>query len=112
MKLSSWTMFVVSALVAPSAYADSHQIAQPSQASAIAVSTTRADGEVRKVDRDASKITLKHGEIKSLEMPPMTMVFPVKDKTLLDKVKAGDKVRFSVEKQGGTAIVTAIDVVK
>ena len=49
---------------------------------------------MRKVDKDAAKITLKHGEIKSLEMPPMTMVFNVKDKAMLDQLKAGDKVRF------------------
>ena len=49
------------------------------------------DGEVRKVDRDARKITLRHGEIKKLDMPAMSMVFRVKDADMLDKVKPGDK---------------------
>jgi Cu(I)/Ag(I) efflux system periplasmic protein CusF len=69
------------------------------------------DAEVRKVDRDAGKITLKHGEIKSLDMPPMTMVFQVKAPALLDKVKAGDKVRFAAERTaGGAFVVTEIEV--
>jgi Cu(I)/Ag(I) efflux system protein CusF len=69
----------------------------------------QTEGEVRKVDKAAGKITLKHGEIKNLDMPPMTMVFTAKDKALLDKVKAGDKVRFQAEKEGGTYLVTAIE---
>jgi Cu/Ag efflux protein CusF len=70
------------------------------------------EGEVRKVDKDAGKITLKHGELKTLEMPAMTMVFQVKEKSMLDKVKAGDKVRFSAEKVGGALTVTAIEPAK
>ena len=68
-----------------------------------------AEGEVRKIDKDAGKITLKHGEIRNLEMPPMTMVFQVSDKAMLDKVKAGDRVRFAAEKLGGQLTVTAIE---
>jgi len=68
-----------------------------------------ADGEVRKVDKDAKKITLKHGEIKNLDMPPMTMVFQVKDAAMLEAVKAGDKVRFSADKVGGAYTVTSIE---
>jgi Cu/Ag efflux protein CusF len=70
-----------------------------------------ADAEVRKVDKSRGKITLKHGEIANIDMPPMTMVFPVRDKALLDKVKAGDKVKFAAEKDGaGEIVVTAIEV--
>jgi len=67
------------------------------------------DGEVRKVDKSTNKITLKHGEIKSLDMPPMTMVFRVKDPALLDKVKAGDKVRFAIEGSSGDLTIIAIE---
>lgn len=68
-----------------------------------------ADGEVRKVDKAIGKITLKHGDIKSLDMPPMTMVFGVKDKSLLDNVKAGDKVKFTADKDAtGQLVVTTI----
>jgi len=66
------------------------------------------DGEVRKVDTEAKKVTIKHGEIKSLQMPGMTMVFQVKDPALLGKVKAGDKIRFTAEKTGGAFVVTDV----
>ena len=57
-----------------------------------------AEGEVRRVDKDGGKVTIKHGPIKTdtLDMDPMTMVFQVKDKALLDSIKAGDKVKFRV----------------
>jgi Cu(I)/Ag(I) efflux system protein CusF len=68
------------------------------------------DGEVRKIDKDAGKITLKHGEIKHMDMPPMTMVFAVKDKGLLEKVKTGDNVKFAATNEGGKLTVTDIQV--
>lgn len=77
-------------------------------ASALAQAAT-TEAEVRKVDKAAGKITLRHGEIRNLDMPPMTMVFTAKDPALLDKVKAGDKVRFTAENDGGTFVVTAIE---
>ena len=67
-----------------------------------------SEGEVRKVDKAAGKITLKHGAIKNLDMPPMTMVFQVADPKLLDKVQAGDKVRFVAESVGGKFTVTEL----
>ena len=70
------------------------------------------DGEVRKVDKENKKITLKHGEIKNLEMPGMTMVFQVKDPAMLDMVKPGDKVMFKAEKANGALVVTEIQPVK
>ena len=71
-----------------------------------------SDGEVRKVDKDAKKITIKHGPLANLDMPAMTMVFQVKDPALLDKVKAGDKVKFQAEKVGGGFAVTQIEPAK
>ncbi len=68
------------------------------------------DAEVRKVDREAGKITLQHGEIKNLDMPPMTMVFQVRDPALLKPLKAGDKVRFTADKLGGAYTVLSIEV--
>mgnify|MGYP001359802197 CR=1 FL=1 len=66
------------------------------------------NAEVRKVDKDAKKITLKHEAIKNLDMPGMTMVFQVKDAALLDKAQAGDKIRFKVISEGGAYVVTDI----
>ncbi len=68
-----------------------------------------ADAEVRKVDKDAKKVTLKHGPIKSLDMPPMTMVFQVRDEALLGKMAAGDKIKFSAEQQQGAYVVTGVE---
>ena len=82
---------------APGAFASAHD------------SATLAEGEVRKVDKEQGKVTLRHGEIKNLEMPPMTMVFRVKDAALLDKVKAGDRVRFAAEKIDGNFTVTRLE---
>lgn len=66
------------------------------------------DGEVRKVDKDSGKVTLKHGEIKNLDMPGMTMVFNVKDKAMLANVKTGDRVKFKVVKEDGKYMVVEL----
>ncbi|MBT2323920.1 copper-binding protein [Variovorax paradoxus] len=71
-----------------------------------------AEGEVRKIDKDSRKLTLKHGPLKKLDMPGMTMVFQVKDDTLLDKVQAGDKVRFQAEKIDGKFTITQIEAAR
>jgi Cu(I)/Ag(I) efflux system periplasmic protein CusF len=76
---------------------------------ASAAPSTMAKGEVRKIDKATRKITIKHGEITNLDMPPMTMVFQVRDPALLDMVKVGDKVQFSAETTaGGALVVTSI----
>ena len=67
------------------------------------------DGEVRRVDREGKKITLKHGPIREVDMPAMTMAFAVKDPAMLDRVKPGDQVRFRIEKIGETYTLTAIE---
>jgi uncharacterized cupredoxin-like copper-binding protein len=74
--------------------------------------TSMVDGEVKKVDKENQKITLKHGEIGNLGMPGMTMVFKAKDPSVLDRLQAGDKVRFAAEKAGGSLVVTQIEVVR
>jgi Cu/Ag efflux protein CusF len=67
----------------------------------VAVLAQPVEGEVRKVDKAQAKVTLKHAEIKSLDMPPMTMVFRVKDAKMLDGLTEGSKVRFVAEKIDG-----------
>jgi Cu/Ag efflux protein CusF len=67
-------------------------------------------GEVRRVNKEQNKITLRHGEIKALDMAPMTMVFEVRDPKLLEAVKPGDKVRFrAIKEPNGAFVVTAIE---
>lgn len=71
--------------------------------------TVLSDGEIRKVDKDAKKLTIRHGPIQNLDMPAMTMVFQVKEAALLDKVKVGDKVKFHAEKISGGFAVTHLE---
>lgn len=73
-----------------------------------AYSATLADGEIRKVDKAAKKLTIKHGPIQSLDMPAMTMVYRVKDPKMLEQVKAGDKIKFTAEMVGDAYTVTSI----
>ena len=78
----------------------------------VANAADMTEGEIRKVDLDNKKITIKHGAIKNLDMPGMTMVFQVKDPAMVDRVKPGDKVRFTAEKLNGAIVVTDIQVAK
>ena len=80
--------------------------------SAAPASAELTDGEVRKVDAEGRKLTLRHAEIRNLAMPGMTMVFQVADPALLDTLKVGDKVRFRAEKVNGALTVTRIEAVK
>lgn len=66
------------------------------------------DGEVKKIDREAGKITLRHGELKNLNMGAMTMVFRVREPAMLDQVKAGDKVKFAADRVGGAVTVVQL----
>lgn len=68
--------------------------------------------EIRKIDLENKKITLKHGEIKNLDMPGMTMVFAVKDPAMLDKLEAGDKVNFTADSVGGSITVISLEKAK
>lgn len=70
------------------------------------------DAEVKKVNKSAGKLTLKHGPLKNLGMPAMTMVFRVKDAVMLDQVKAGDKVKFFAEKINGAYTVVEFQSAK
>jgi Cu/Ag efflux protein CusF len=70
------------------------------------------DGEVRKVDKSSGKLTIRHGEIRNLEMPAMTMVFTAKDPAMLDGLKEGDKIKFTADKVDGVYTVIAVEVVK
>lgn len=74
--------------------------------------TEMADGEIKKVSKDTGKITIRHGELKNLGMPAMTMVFRAGQPAMLDQVKAGDKVRFVAEKVDGAMTVVKLENVK
>ena len=109
------TITIAALLVALATPALAQQKAEDHSAHHPAAAASAADmieGEIRKVDKEAKKLTIKHGEIKSLDMPPMTMVFQVKDASVLDKLKVGDKVRFVVQKSDMGFMVTDIQAAK
>ena len=70
------------------------------------------DGEIRKIDKETGKLTIKHGAIRNLDMPGMTMVFQAKDRALLDTVAVGDKIKFKAALQGEQIVVTEIQPAK
>ncbi|MBI2319296.1 MAG: copper-binding protein [Betaproteobacteria bacterium] len=74
-----------------------------------AAPSTLAEGEVRKVDKEAGKITIKHGPLRNLDMPAMTMVFRVKDPAMLEQIKPGDKIDFRAENVGGALTVAQLE---
>ena len=96
---------------APAAADDAH-MKKSADHSAMQSASEMSEGEVRKVDKEAGKLTLRHGEIKNLEMPPMTMVFRAQDPAMLDRVKPGDKVRFTAEQKAGALVITRIEPAK
>lgn len=79
------------------------------QSTTPSVASEWAEAEVRRVDKAAGKITLRHGEIKNLDMPPMTMVFEVAEKSLLDQVKVGERIRFQADNSSTGFVVTHIE---
>ncbi len=110
------TYIIATAALATTLTAEA-QTAAPSGAdrsaqSSASTAALQSEGEVRKVDKEQGKVTLKHGPIANLEMPGMTMVFKVADPKMLDSVKEGDKVKFSADKVNGAITVTAIQAVK
>jgi Cu(I)/Ag(I) efflux system protein CusF len=113
MNKSMRVVVAVIAVLAASAWAqkpaDDHSA---HHGAAKATTAPMAEGEVRKIDKAGKKITLKHGPIPNVDMPAMTMVFPVKDPALLDKAKPGQKVKFQAEMIDGVATVTQIEAPK
>lgn len=110
MKRAIAAAFFTAALYSPLALADSGHASKEHGAAAHA--GAMSEGEVRKVDKQAQKITIKHGPLANLDMPAMTMVFRVKEPAMLEQVKAGDRVRFQAEKAGGAFTVTRIEPAK
>jgi Cu(I)/Ag(I) efflux system protein CusF len=85
--------------------------AQSTQASA-STRQSMSSGEVKKVDKSAGKLTIKHGPLENLGMDAMTMVFRVKEPVTLDQVNVGDKIRFVAEEPNGQLTVTKLEKVQ
>ena len=87
---------------------EGHHPTTPASATAQAEQWT--EGEIKKIDLKTGKVTLKHGYIPNVDMPPMTMVFGISDKQMLNRFKVGDKVRFKVVDEKGQLVVTEMVV--
>ena len=110
--IKSFTLGILAAVTFHAALAADEPMSVTASASMSGTSSDMTEGEIKKIDKSTNKITLKHGDIKNLDMPGMTMVFKVKDPTVLDTLKAGDKVRFRAEKADGAITVTEIQIAK
>jgi Cu/Ag efflux protein CusF len=73
---------------------------------------TLSEGTVKKIDAPTQRVMLAHGPIANLGMPPMTMMFKVKEPAMLKQIKDGDKVRFRVEDVGGDYTIVRIEAAK
>ncbi len=71
-----------------------------------------SEGEIRRLESESGKLTIRHGEIRNLDMPPMTMVFTARDKALLAGLKVGDRIRFVASNEGGRYLITEIQLVQ
>lgn len=114
--LSTTALIVLAAAAPASAIAqmghDHSTMAKP-PGSMPSSASAQAEGEVRRVDRAAGTVTLAHGPLTALNMPPMTMTFIAKRPALLAEVKAGDRVRFTPEMgKDGALVVSALEVVR
>jgi Cu(I)/Ag(I) efflux system periplasmic protein CusF len=106
--LSTLTLAAIIGLAStqPALANDEHHPSATAQASESTAAMSQ--GEIKKIDKDAGKITIKHGPLANLDMPPMTMVFRVKEPSMLDQVKPGDKIAFIAEKINGAITVTTL----
>lgn len=102
----------VVAIMASPAWADKNHNHGSAPAATATEAAAFAEGEVKKVDKSAGKVTIKHGPLASLDMPAMTMVFRVKDPAMLDQLKAGDNIRFRADKVEGAYTVTEYQAAK
>ena len=76
-------------------------------AAAVQTTTYQGVGVVKATDVKRPSIEIDHQEIKGL-MPAMTMEFYVKDKSLLDGLKPGDRIEFTIENGVGGIKITSI----
>ncbi len=75
-----------------------------------ATESIAATGTVKSIDAAGGKLVIDHDPIPALKWPKMVMDFRLADKTLVDKIKAGDKVNFTLAPgEKGSYTVTAIE---
>jgi Cu(I)/Ag(I) efflux system periplasmic protein CusF len=73
-----------------------------------AATTHKGVGVVKDINAAKGVVTLAHEPIKSLNWPAMTMDFKVKDKSVMDKIKPGDKVEFTLVQTDKEYLITGM----
>ena len=103
---------ILTAAIALGASAFAQSMSMPAATPQASVADEYTDAQIRKIDKPTGMVTLKHGEIKNLGMPPMAMAFEAKDRKVLDKFKVGDKVRFRAVYESGKYFLRDIEPAK
>lgn len=86
---------------------DAQEQAAPATTS---VTAAMSEGEIRRINKETGKVTIKHGPLKNLNMPAMTMLFLIEPPTMIDQIKEGDKIKFVADKVGGEFVVKSLQV--
>lgn len=87
---------------------DMKGMAKPNAQASTTAASEFSEGEIRTLYKDEGQVTIKHGEIKNLHMSAMTMMFAVKEKSMLAKLQVGDKVKFKAIEKSGALLITEI----
>lgn len=106
------TSAALAAIVAAPAFAgdDMAGMNTSTKASVMKVSSNAlTEAEVKKVDAATGMVTLKHGALENVGMPPMTMAFKAKDAAMVKQVHEGDKVKVRVENVDGTLTIVKLE---
>lgn len=110
---SKLTLTLAIAAAVPAAFAQDHSHAGHGahaghDSHVVPATAELVEAEVKKVDKDSGKITLRHGAIKNLNMGAMTMAFRAGDAAMLEQVKTGDKVKFTAERVNGAFTIVQL----
>ena len=107
--LTTFALLATVVIAVPAFAANAHDSRHDADAATTAVKPALSAGTVKKVDKATGKITISHGPLDNLGMPPMTMVFRAGEPSILDGVEAGDKIRFTAERVEGVFRVTKLE---
>ena len=110
-------MFAIASIIVLVIATEGYAVDPPPASGGSETASTEAEqamtlGVVKKVDKEAGKVTISHEPLRNLGMPKMTMVFRVKDSAMLDQLKEGDKIRFVAEKVNGLITVMYFEPAK
>ncbi len=110
------TKISLSILLAASAasplYAEDAKVQSAAAPEKSELHATMSEGEIRKINKEIGKVTIKHGPLQNLDMPGMTMLFRLQDPAMFDQIKEGDKIKFVADKIDGTFVVKSLQVEK